>query len=293
MKQAATLVERFRVASGKHFRLKDHDPADTGGLQLSKDAAAQRVAAGVAQLSDLQTRLYAEDKWSLLCVFQAMDAAGKDGTIRHVMTGVNPQGVQVSAFKQPGPEELDHDFLWRVSRELPQRGRIGIFNRSHYEDVLVARIHPEILARQKLPPRLIGKNFWKQRLQDIAAYERYLHHQGTVVLKFFLNISPEEQRTRFLARLENPEKYWKFSLNDIKERARWDDYMSAYEEAIIETAAPHAPWFVVPANHKWFAHLIVVEAMIEALQSLDLRFPEISADTKGGLAAAKEMLERE
>jgi len=237
----AGLLQRYRVADGGQFRLKDHDPADTGGLELDSDAARDLLVRDVARLADLQAKLYAQNSWSLLCVFQAMDAAGKDGTIKHVMSGVNPQGVQVSAFKAPGPEELAHDFLWRVVRELPERGRIGVFNRSHYEEVLVVRVHPELLQRQRLPDAVPGKHFWRDRLTDIAAFERYLARQGTVVQKFFLHVSKDEQRRRLLARLDEPDKNWKFSADDLKERARWDDYMDAYQRAIAATATPHAP----------------------------------------------------
>jgi len=289
----AGALKRYRIADGSNFRLKDHDPAATGGIDLDAEAANALLARDVARLADLQYRLYAENRWSLLCIFQALDAAGKDGTIKHVMSGVNPQGVQVSAFKAPGLEELAHDFLWRVARQLPERGRIGIFNRSHYEEVLVVRVHPELLERQHLPERLRDKHFWRHRLADIAAFERYLARQGTVVLKFFLNISKEEQKRRLLARLDEPDKNWKFSAGDLAERARWDDYMDAYERAIGATAAPHAPWYVVPADHKWFAHLVVVAAMIEALQDLDLNFPELTETARQALDAARRTLEPE
>jgi PPK2 family polyphosphate:nucleotide phosphotransferase len=289
----AGALKRYRVADGAEFRLKDHDPADTGGLDLDADAARDLLAHDVARLAGLQARLYADNRWSLLCVFQAMDAAGKDGTIKHVMSGVNPQGVQVSAFKAPGPEELAHDFLWRVARQLPERGRIGVFNRSHYEEVLVVRVHPEFLERQRLPDRLLGKRFWRHRLEDIAAFERYLARQGTVVLKFFLHVSKEEQKRRLLARLDEPDKNWKFNPDDLAERARWDDYMDAYERAIAATAAPHAPWYVVPADHKWFAHLVVVAAMIEALQDMDLHFPALTEAQRQALEEARRRLEAE
>jgi len=291
--ELSRLLDRYRVVSGKKFRLRDHDPADTGGLKLDKAAASQALAEGVAQLSALQERLYAQDRWSVLCLFQAMDAGGKDGTIKHVMSGVNPQGVTVTSFKQPGPEDLAHDFLWRLQRHLPQRGQIGVFNRSHYEEVLVVRVHPELLDRQHIPPSLNGKKVWKHRLEDIAAWERYLSRQGFVVLKVFLNVSRAEQKQRFLARLDTPEKNWKFSAADIAERAHWDDYMAAYEEAIAATAAPHAPWFVVPADHKWFAHLVVVEAMIAALEELDLHVPVMTPEARERLAEARRALEAE
>jgi PPK2 family polyphosphate:nucleotide phosphotransferase len=238
----------------------------------------------------MQDKLYAQDRWSVLCIFQAMDAAGKDGAIRHVFSGVNPQGCQVHSFKAPGAMELDHDFLWRHSTALPERGRIGIHNRSWYEEVLVLRVHPELLARQKLPPTLIGKKIWDERLEDIAAYERYLARQGTVVLKFFLNVSEDEQKKRFLARIEEPEKNWKFSPNDVAERAHWGDYMKAYQGAISATAAPHAPWFVVPADSKWFTRLVVVAAIIEALEKLDLHYPAVTKEQRTALAVAKKSL---
>jgi PPK2 family polyphosphate:nucleotide phosphotransferase len=247
----------------------------------------------VQRLSELQERLYAQNSWAMLCVMQAMDAAGKDGTIKHVMSGVDPQGVQVTAFKAPGSEELAHDFLWRASRALPARGHIGIFNRSHYEEVLVVRVHPENLERQHLPKDLVGRRLWEQRLEAIATFERYLTRQGTVVLKFFLNVSKDEQKRRFLDRLEEKEKNWKFSASDLSERAFWDDYQRAYQDAIAATATPHAPWYVVPADHKWFTRLIVVGAMIEALDELDLTTPALSSDEEASLRAARLKLESE
>ncbi len=292
-KQVRKMLDRYRVTSGKQFRLKDHDPADTGGHLLDRAKAEALLAAGVQRLSELQERLYAGDQWALLCVFQAMDAAGKDGTIKHVLTGVNPQGVQVTSFKVPGPEELAHDFLWRSIRALPERGRIGIFNRSHYEEVLVVRVHPDLLDRQRLPPDLVGKHLWEERLAAIAGLEDYLARQGTAIVKFFLHLSKQEQRRRFLARLEEAEKNWKFSAADLAERAHWDDYQDAYEAAITATAAPHAPWFVVPADHKWFTHLVVVTALIEALERLDLAFPKVSAEQHTALKAARARLEAE
>ena len=292
-KHIRKMLDRYRITSDKGFRLREHDPADTAGDLVDHAHSEELLADGVRRLSELQTLLYAHDRWSLLAAFQAMDAAGKDGTIKHVMSGVNPQGVEVTSFKQPGPEELAHDFLWRISRRLPQRGKIGVFNRSHYEEVLVVRVHPELLARQHLPSSLNGKKMWKHRLEDIAAWERYLSRQGFVILKFFLNLSREEQKRRFLARLDTPEKNWKFSAADVAERARWDDYMAAYEDAIAETAAPHAPWFVVPADHKWFARLVVVEAMIAALEDLDLHPPEMTADARERLATARKTLDAE
>lgn len=289
-RRTTRLLDRYRVTSGKGFRLKDCDPADTAGLDLEKNHAAELLQKGVDRLSELQDMLYAQDRWSVLCIFQAMDAAGKDGAIKHVFSGVNPQGCQVHSFKAPTSVDLDHDFLWRHSVALPERGRIGIHNRSWYEEVLVVRVHPHLLEGQKLPPRVIGKRVWDERLEDIAAYERYLARQGTVVLKFFLNISKAEQKRRFLARIEEPEKNWKFSASDVAERAHWDAYMKAYEAAIRATAAPHAPWFVVPADQKWFTRLAVVAAIIEALEALDLRYPKVTKDQKAALEVARKAL---
>ncbi|MBN8873050.1 MAG: polyphosphate kinase 2 family protein [Rhodospirillales bacterium] len=292
-KRVRKLLDPYRIESGKGFRLSDHDPRDTAGAVLGKPDASTLLGEGVRVLADYQQRLYAQDRWAMLCVFQAMDAAGKDGTIKHVMSGVNPQGVQVTSFKQPGPEELAHDFLWRANRALPPRGHIGIFNRSHYEEVLVVRVHPELLERQHLPPELTRKHVWRDRLESIAALETYLARQGTVILKFFLNVSKEEQRRRFLARLEEQDKHWKFSPNDLAERAFWDRYQAAYEEAIAATATPEAPWFVVPADNKWFTRLVVVAAMIEALSRLDLTLPPLTPAQAGALAAARAALESE
>ncbi len=289
-KRVMKILDRYRVTNGRGFRLKDYDPGDTAGLGLEKTAAQALLQQGVDRLAEMQDKLYAQDRWSVLCIFQAMDAAGKDGAIRHVFSGVNPQGCQVHSFKAPGAMELDHDFLWRHSTALPERGRIGIHNRSWYEEVLVLRVHPELLARQKLPPTLIGKKIWDERLEDIAAYERYLARQGTVVLKFFLNVSEDEQKKRFLARIEEPEKNWKFSPNDVAERAHWGDYMKAYQGAISATAAPHAPWFVVPADSKWFTRLVVVAAIIEALEKLDLHYPAVTKEQRTALAVAKKSL---
>ena len=284
------LLDRYRVADGADFDLRDHDPADAARHVVDPEAAPALLAAGVARLSELQELLYAENSWSLLCVFQAMDAAGKDGTIKHVMSGVNPQGVQVTAFKAPGPAELDHDFLWRITRALPERGRIGIFNRSHYEEVLVARVHPDILARQRLPAAVATKRLWKQRLEDIAAYERYLARQGTVVLKFFLHVSKDEQRRRLLQRIDDPAKNWKFNPSDVAERDHWDAYMAAYQAAIRATATRIAPWYVIPADHKWFTRLVVVRAMIDALERLDLKPPVLPAEIHARLDAARQQL---
>lgn len=289
-KRVETILDGFRVTSGKGFRLKDCDPGDTGGMDLEKDHAAQLLKDGVERLSQLQDMLYAQDRWSVLCLFQAMDAAGKDGAIKHVFSGVNPQGCQVHSFKVPSGMELDHDFLWRHSTALPERGRIGIHNRSWYEEVLVVRVHPEYLAGQKLPLSLTGKRIWDDRLEDIAAYERYLARQGTVVLKFFLNVSKAEQKKRFLSRIEEPEKNWKFSASDVAERAHWDAYMDAYQDAIRGTAAKHAPWFVVPADTKWFTRLVVVAAIVEALERLGLHYPKVTKDQKAALEAARKSL---
>ena len=292
-KQMRRILDRYRVASGKGFRLKDFDPADTAGHLLTKQQADMVVAQDVHRLAALQDKLYAQNEWAVLCVLQAMDAAGKDSTIKHVMSGVNPQGVRVTSFKAPGPEELAHDFLWRANRALPPRGHIGIFNRSHYEEVLVVRVHPELLQHQRLPPELLGKRVWDQRLEAITAFERHLTRQGMVVLKFFLNVSKQEQKRRFLERLEEKDKHWKFSASDLAERAFWDDYQYAYQEAIAATAASHAPWFVVPADNKWFTRLIVVAAMIETLETLDLSLPAPTAEQQAALEVARQKLESE
>ena len=269
------LVKRFRIDKPEKFRLADFDPADTCGLDIEKDEAKALLALGTKRLADLQERLYAQDRWAVLCIFQAMDAAGKDSAIKHVMSGVNPQGVQVSTFKAPSAQELDHDFMWRHTVALPERGRIGIFNRSYYEEVLVVRVHKELLARQKLPPALVTKRIWKERFADMAAFERYLARNGTLILKFFLHVSKEEQRKRFLDRLEEPAKRWKFSMGDVAERKLWDRYMDAYEDMIRHTSAAEAPWYVIPADNKWFARLIVAGALVEAMEGLDLAFPKV------------------
>jgi PPK2 family polyphosphate:nucleotide phosphotransferase len=286
-------VDPYRITKGKGFRLKDFDPADTAGLQMDKSEARELLQRGTAWLAEEQNMLYAQDRWSLLLVFQAMDAAGKDSTIKHVMSGVNPQGCEVSSFKQPSSEDLDHDFMWRYVRHLPERGRIGIFNRSYYEEVLVVRVHPEILKRQKLPPPLVGKKIWDERLADIARFEDYATRQGTKILKFFLNVSRKEQKKRFMDRLDEPEKNWKFSASDVKEREFWDDYMQAFEEAIKATASKQAPWYVVPADNKWFTRLIVAAAIVEAVADLGLAYPKVDAAKKKELAAARVALSRE
>ncbi len=284
----------FRISDGEHFKLKRIDPGDTLDLKAADKPRAQAaLAEGVQLLAELQARLYAEDRRALLLVFQAMDAAGKDGTIKHVMSGVNPQGCQVTAFKAPSPQELDHDFLWRSSLALPERGRIGIFNRSYYEETLVVRVHPELLARQPLPPELVGPDIWTQRYRSIRQHERHLHRNGTVVRKFFLHVSKAEQKRRFLARLDTPEKNWKFSAADIRERAHWDAYQEAYEEMIRHTATPEAPWYVVPADNKWFTRLVVAAAVIDTLASLDLRYPELDDAARAALAEARLQLEAE
>jgi PPK2 family polyphosphate:nucleotide phosphotransferase len=289
-KQLRRMLARYRVEDGKGFSLADHDPGDTGGLDLKKAAAAALLREGVERLAVEQDMLYAQDRWAVLCIFQAMDAAGKDSAIKHVFSGVNPQGCHVTAFKAPGPVELDHDFLWRHVTALPARGQIGIHNRSWYEEVLVVRVHPSILERQKLPPRLVTKRIWDERLEDIAAFERYLARQGVVVLKFFLNVSKQEQRERFLARIEELEKNWKFQAGDVAERRHWDDYQAAYEAAIRATAAPHAPWYVVPADRKWFTRLVVAGALAEALEGLALHYPVVTDEERAALERARAEL---
>jgi len=286
-------IHPFRITSGNGFRLKDFDPGDTRDLKLEKAEAAELLARGTEWLAEEQDMLYAQDSWSLLLVFQAMDAAGKDSTIKHVMSGVNPQGCQVFSFKQPSSEDLSHDFLWRYVKRLPERGHIGIFNRSYYEEVLVVRVHPDIFKRQKLPPETISKRLWSDRLVDIAHFEDYLTRQGTIILKFYLHLSPEEQKKRFLARLDRPEKHWKFSAADIRERGFWSDYMHAFEEAIQATATQHAPWFIVPADNKWFTRLVVGAAIVEAVENLDLTYPKVDAQKKKELASARAALARE
>ena len=287
------VVDPFRITKGKRFRLSDIDPGDTRGLKIDKGEAADLLRRGIEWLAQEQELLYAKDRWSLLLVFQAMDAAGKDGTIRHVMSGVNPQGCQVFSFKQPSSEDLDHDFMWRYHKCLPERGRIGIFNRSYYEEVLVVRVHEEILQRQKLPSPLVGKRIWQERLADIAQFEDYLSRQGTIVLKFFLHLSRDEQKRRFLQRLDQPDKHWKFSAADVRERGYWDDYMHAYEDAIRATASERAPWFVVPADNRWFTRLVVAATIVETLEMLDLEFPAVDASKKKELAKARATLARE
>jgi len=290
-KIAREFSKPFRITDGRKFRLKDVDPADTLHLNdEDKPRAKEGLQVGVEALAELQDKLYAQDRWSVLLVFQAMDAAGKDGTIKHVMSGVNPQGCQVSSFKAPTSEDLDHDFLWRCMKQLPERGRIGIFNRSYYEETLAVRVHPEFLAGQKLPEKCVTKKIWSERFEDIRAFERYLTRNGTIVLKFFLHVSKKEQQKRFLERLDMPEKNWKFSANDVKERGFWDDYMKAYEETIRETATEDSPWYVVPADNKWFTRLVVAAAVIDALTSLNLKYPKVSAEKRKELLEVREAL---
>jgi PPK2 family polyphosphate:nucleotide phosphotransferase len=291
LKQIGKWIDPFRVTDGAKFRLKSIDPGDTLGIgDEHKPQAQQRLADGVRWLAEEQDKLYAQDRRSLLLVFQAMDAAGKDGTIKHVMSGVNPQGCQVVSFKQPSQEELDHDWMWRAWRALPERGRIGIFNRSYYEEVLVVRVHESILATQRLPKPLVTKNIFRERLRDIADFEDYLTRNGTTVLKFFLHVSRKEQKKRFLERIEDPEKNWKFAIGDVKERSYWNDYMAAYEDAIRATATRSAPWYVVPADNKWFMRLVVVAAIVEAVENMKLAYPKVSDVQKADLGRARELL---
>jgi PPK2 family polyphosphate:nucleotide phosphotransferase len=291
IKRARRVSKPFRVSDGKEFRLKDVDPGDTLDLTSEdKPRAKEALATGVEALAALQDMLYAQDKWAVLLIFQAMDAAGKDGAIKHVMSGVNPQGCQIYSFKAPTSEDLDHDFLWRCMKCLPERGRIGIFNRSYYEETLVVRVHPEFLEKQKLPPELITKDIWEERFREIRECERYLTHNGIIIRKFFLHVSKQEQKKRFLERLENPQKNWKFSANDAKERAFWSDYMKAYEDMIRHTATKDAPWYVVPADNKWFTRVVVAAAVIEALDGLDLEYPKVDKEKRKELAAARRAL---
>jgi PPK2 family polyphosphate:nucleotide phosphotransferase len=287
---SADVLKRYRIEDGKNFRLKDIDPRDTGGLAIGKDGAEDLLKDGVKALSQWQEKLYAEDRWSLLLIFQAMDAAGKDGAIEHVMSGVNPQGCMVTSFKQPSAQELDHDFLWRTTKALPERGRIGIFNRSYYEEVLVVRVHPKILDGQKLPKGLVTDRIWQERYESIRDFERHMARNGTAVLKFFLHVSKEEQLDRFLARIEEPGKRWKFSMGDVAERKLWDKYQESYEEAIRATATPHAPWYVVPADKKWFARLVVARAIVETLERLNPQFPKVEGAALDELMKAREAL---
>ena len=283
----------YRVDDPDSFRLKDWDPADTNDLDIEKDEAKDLLEEGVKRLSELQERLYAQDRWSVLLIFQAMDAAGKDSVIKHVMKGVNPQGCDVHSFKQPSQEELDHDFMWRSTRRLPERGRIGIFNRSYYEEVLVVRVHPGLLQKEKMPDRLVTKDIWEERFKDIRAFERYLARNGTLILKFFLHVSKEEQKRRFLERIDEPSKNWKFSMGDVEERKLWDKYMAAYEDMIGHTSRPEAPWHVVPADNKWFTRLVVAAEVVEALDRLGLEYPKVSGAARDELEKARQILRKE
>ncbi|WP_276200152.1 polyphosphate kinase 2 family protein [Chelatococcus sp. XZ-Ab1] len=283
----------FRITDGSKFRLSKHDPRDTNGFDISKAAAKAKLDEGISHMREMQEKLFAQNEWSILLIFQAMDAAGKDGAIKHVMSGINPQGCQVHPFKAPSDEELDHDFLWRTTCRLPERGRIGIFNRSYYEEVLVVRVHPEILARQRLPMRLVTGSIWDERLKDICLFEDYLSRNGTKVLKFFLNVSKEEQKKRLIARIDDPSKNWKFDVKDVDERQHWDAYMQAYEAAIRATATEQAPWYVVPADDKWFTRVTVMAAIISEMRKLDLAFPLVSAATREKLAGIRKALEND
>jgi PPK2 family polyphosphate:nucleotide phosphotransferase len=287
------IAKRFRIDKPDKFRLADHDPAECCGLMIDKQDAKAMLAEGIERLVDLQERLHASGTWSVLIVLQAMDAAGKDSVIKHVMTGVNPQGVEVHAFKQPSAEELRHDFLWRAAMRLPESGRIGIFNRSHYEEVLVVRVHPNLLEQQHLPKDYAGKDIWQQRFKDIRGFERHVARNGTLVLKFFLNVSREEQRKRFLARIDEPAKRWKFSMGDVTERKLWTKYMAAYDEAIRETSRPEAPWYVVPADQKWFTRIVVAAALVDAMDGLGLAYPKIEGEALKDLESARKALQKE
>jgi PPK2 family polyphosphate:nucleotide phosphotransferase len=291
MSWASKLSKPYRIDNGAKFCLKDFDPASTGHFH-SKEHAQELLDQGIAEMAELQDKLYAQDSWAVLLILQAMDAAGKDGVIKHVMSGVNPQGCQVFSFKAPTSEELNHDYLWRTTRRLPERGHIGIFNRSYYEEVLVLRVHPEILKNERMPELLLSKGLWEQRFEDIHNFEKYLFHNGVVVRKFFLNLSKKEQKKRFLARLDTPEKNWKFSASDIRERGCWDDYMTAYEEMIAATSAKHAPWYVVPADNKWYTRLIVAAAIVDTLEDLKLAYPKVDPEVRKQLMAAKVELEK-
>ena len=285
------MISPFRITDGRKFRLADHDPDDTGPLG-SKDEAAGLLARGLESLREQQEKLFAQGTWAILLIFQAMDAAGKDSTIKHVMSGVDPQGCEVSAFKAPSAEEIAHDYLWRTTLRLPQRGHIGVFNRSYYEEVLIVRVHPEILRAQRLPPAVVSRRLWNERFEDIACFERHLSRNGVAVLKFFLHVSKEEQRKRFLERMDTPAKNWKFSAGDVRERQRWRQYMAAYEDMIRHTATPAAPWFVVPADHKWFTRLVVSAAIVDAMKRLGLAFPTIDREKRKELNAVESALRR-
>jgi PPK2 family polyphosphate:nucleotide phosphotransferase len=287
-------ISPFRVESGKGFSLDQFDPKNTAHLDTKdKPLAQEMLGFGVKSLAEFQDRLYADNRWSLLLIFQAMDAAGKDSAIKHVMSGVNPQGCQVFSFKQPSSEELDHDYLWRCARRLPERGRIGIFNRSYYEDTLVVRVHQELLEKQRLPAELVTSNIWEERFEQIRNFESHLTRNGTIVRKFFLHVSKKEQRKRFLKRLEDPAKHWKFSSADLEEREYWDNYQSAYEEMIRYTATEHAPWYVVPADRKWFTRLVVAATVVDTLSQLNLQYPQLSEGQEDELKNAKRRLTEE
>ena len=290
MKKLNQLAGPYRVEEGKHFRLQDFDPGDTGKIR-SRQHAEAHLQRGIDQLRDWQDKLYAQHQWAVLLIFQAMDAAGKDGTIKHVLSGVNPAGCEVYSFKAPSGVESNHDYLWRTTLRLPECGRIGIFNRSYYEEVLVVRVHETLLKQQKIPPSLIGNHIWKERFEDICAFERYLSHNGVVIRKFFLNLSEAEQAKRFQARLDEPEKHWKFSAADIQERQYWNDYMAAYEDMIRHTATPWAPWYVVPADHKWFTRIVVAAAIVDALEGLDLSYPKVDPQKHKQLEEARRFLQ--
>ena len=291
IERSRKLSRAYRITDGKKFRISDVDPGDTGDLKSAdKPRAKEALQVGVQALAELQDMLYAQDRWSVLLIFQAMDAAGKDGTIKHVMSGVNPQGCQVFSFKSPSSEDLDHDYLWRCMKCLPNRGHIGIFNRSYYEETLVVRVHPDFLAKQKIPAECVNKKIWDERFQDIRSFERYLTRNGTIVRKFFLHVSKKEQERRFVERLDNPDKNWKFSASDARERGFWKDYMHAYEEMIRETSTEDSPWYVVPADNKWFTRVVVAAAVIDALASLKLHYPKVDAAKRKELAAARTAL---
>jgi PPK2 family polyphosphate:nucleotide phosphotransferase len=294
LKGSKKFAKPFQITDGKEFRLKHFDPGDTLGLKSEdKPKAKEALKWGIELLTEMQDKLYAQDQWSVLLIFQAMDAAGKDSAIKHVMSGINPQGCQVFSFKAPTSEELDHDYMWRCMKRLPERGRIGIFNRSYYEETLIVRIHQELLAKQKLPEKLVTKNIWDERFQDIRNIEKYLCRNGTVIRKFFLHLSKEEQKKRFLERIDNPQKNWKFSSDDVREREHWDDYMKAYEDMIRNTATKDSPWYVVPADNKWFTRLVVSAAIIDAFSSLDVKYPEVSSEKLKELTEAKKQLSKD
>lgn len=291
MSWASKISNSYRIDSGKGFKLKDFDPASTAHIH-SKEHAQELLAKGIAEMTELQDRLYAENRWAVLLILQAMDAADKDGVVKHVMSGVNPQGCQVFSFKTPSTQELNHDYMWRTNRCLPERGHIGIFNRSYYEEVLVVRVHPEILENERLPESLVTRDIWEQRFEDISCFEKYLFRNGVAVRKFFLNLSKKEQKRRFLERLDTPEKNWKFSAADVRERQCWDDYMTAYEEMIAATSTKHSPWYVVPADNKWYTRLVVAAAIVDTLKDLNLSYPQVDSEQRKQLRAAKVELEK-